>query len=241
MRLVLLVLLALLGQLAQLAQYPTKLNNHIKKKTTMETKHTEFEEMRQQLDILKNKLDNQTLVNDKLIRQSMLNKMSFMKKYTWVSFLMLPYTYYFYYKVRDMFYISWWFYGFTLIFLTLSVCFDAYINHVNKKDFLNGDLIAASLQMQRMKKLRKKSLLYGLPLMPIWVSWLFIELYNGSSAANGGANTSLFYGAMVGSGVGVIVGVAIGIWLYLRMQRINSDIISQIDELTKDTKDSPML
>ena len=48
----------------------------------METKHTEFEEMRQQLDILKNKLDNQALINDKLIRQSMLNKMSFMKKYT---------------------------------------------------------------------------------------------------------------------------------------------------------------
>ena len=236
MGLVLLVLLALLGQLAQLAQYPTKLNNHIKKKTTMETKHTEFEEMRQQLDILKNKLDNQTLVNDKLIRQSMLNKMSFMKKYTWVSLLMLPYTYYFYYKFRDMFYISWWFYGFTLILLTFSVCLDAYINHVNKKDFLNGDLIAASLQMQRMKKLRKKSLLYASPLMTIWISWLFIELYNGSSAANGGANTSLFYGAMVGSGVGVIVGGAIGIWLYLRMQRISSDIISQIDELTKGTE-----
>ena len=236
MRLVLLVLLALLGQLAQLAHYPTKLNNHIKKKTTMETKHTEFEEMRQQLDILKNKLDNQTLVNDKLIRQSMLNKMSFMKKYTWVSLLMLPYTYYFYYKFRDMFYISWWFYGFTLILLTFSVCLDAYINHVNKKDFLNGDLIAASLQMQRMKKLRKKSILYASPLMTIWISWLFIELYNGSSAANGGANTSLFYGAMVGSGVGVIVGGAIGIWLYLRMQRISSDIISQIDELTKGTE-----
>ena len=236
MRLVLLVLLALLGQLAQLAQYPTKLNNHIKKKTTMETKHTEFEEMRQQLDILKNKLDNQTLINDKLIRQSMLNKMSFMKKYTWVSFLMLPYTYYVYYKVRDMFYISWWFYGFTLIFLTLSVCFDAYINHINKKDFLNGDLIAASLQMQRMKKLRKKSLLYALPLLTIWVSWFVIELYNGSGAANGGENTSMFYGMIVGSVVGLIVGVAIGIWIYLRMQRINSDIIKQIDELTKETE-----
>ena len=236
MGLVLLVLLALLGQLAQLAQYPTKLNNHIKKKTTMETKHTEFEEMRQQLGILKNKLDNQTLINDKLIRQSMLNKMSFMKKYTWVSSLMLPYTYYVYYKVRDMFYISWWFYGFTVIFLTFSVCFDAYINHVNKKDFLNGDLIAVSLQMQRMKKIRKKSLLYGLPLITIWVSWLFIELYNVSSAANGGANTSLLYGTMVGSGIGVVIGVAIGISIYLRMQRINSDIIQQIDELTKETE-----
>lgn len=202
----------------------------------METKHTEFEEMRQQLDILKNKLDNQTLVNDKLIRQSMLNKMSFMKKYTWVSFLVLLFIYYGYNEVRILFNMSWWFYGFTVLVMTFSVCFDAYINHVNKKEFLNGDLIAASLQMQRMKKLRKKSLLYGLPLMPIWVSWLFIELYNGSSAANGGANTSLFYGAMVGSGVGVIVGVAIGIWLYLRMQRINSDIIQQIDELKKETE-----
>ena len=207
----------------------------------METKHTEFEEMRQQLDILKNKLDNQTLINDKLIRQSMLNKMSFMKKYTWVSFLALLFTYYAYNEVRILFNTSWWFYGFTVLVMTFIVCFDAYINHVNKKEFLNGDLIAASLQMQRMKKLRKKSLLYGFPLMPIWVSWLFIELYNGSSAANGGTNTSLFYGAMVGGGVGLVIGMAISISIYLRMQRINSDIISQIDELTKDTKDSPML
>lgn len=36
----------------------------------METKHTEFEEMRQQLDILKNKLDNQTLINDKALSDS---------------------------------------------------------------------------------------------------------------------------------------------------------------------------
>ena len=207
----------------------------------METKHTEFEEMRQQLDILKNKLDNQTLINDKLIRQSMLNKMSFMKKYTWVSFLVLLFIYYGYNEVRILFNMSWWFYGFTVLVMTFSVCFDAYINHVNKKEFLNGDLIAASLQMQRMKKLRKRSLLYGIFFMTIWVSWFVIELYNGSGAANGGENTSMFYGMLVGGGVGLIVGVAIGIWLYLRMQRINSDIISQIDELTKDTKDSPML
>ena len=207
----------------------------------METKHTEFEEMRKQLDILKNKLDNQTLINDKLIRQSMLNKMSFMKKYTWVSFLVLLFIYYIYNDIRITFNLSWWFYGATVIFMTFTVCFDAYINRFNKEAFLNGDLIATSLQMQRMKKLRKKSLLYALPLMTIWISWLFIELYNGSSAANGGANTSLFYGAMVGSGVGIVIGVAIGTWIYLRMQRINSDIISQIDELTKDTKDSPIL
>ena len=200
----------------------------------METKNNELEEMRQQLGILKEKIDGQKLISDKLIRQSMLNKMSFMKKYTWVSFFALLFIYYVYNDIRITFNLSWWFYGFTVLVMTFSVCFDAYINRFNKESFLNGDLIATSLQMQRMKKLRKRSLLYGIFFMTIWVSWFVIELYNGSGAANGGENTSMFYGMLVGGGVGLIAGVAIGIWLYLRMQRINSDIISQIEELTKE-------
>ena len=200
----------------------------------METKNNELEEMRQQLGILKEKIDGQKLISDKLIRQSMLNKMSFMKKYTWVSFFALLFIYYVYNDIRITFNLSWWFYGATVIFMTFTVCFDAYINRFNKESFLNGDLIATSLQMQRMKKLRKRSLLYGIFFMTIWVSWFVIELYNGSGAANGGENTSMFYGMLVGGGVGLIAGVAIGIWLYLRMQRINSDIISQIEELTKE-------
>ena len=202
----------------------------------METKNNELEEMRQQLGILKEKIDGQKLISDKLIRQSMLNKMSFMKKYTWVSFFALLFIYYVYNDIRITFNLSWWFYGATVIFMTFSVCFDAYINRFNKESFLNGDLIATSLQMQRMKKLRKRSLLYGIFFMTIWVSWFVIELYNGSGAANGGENTSMFYGMLVGGGVGLIAGVAIGIWLYLRMQRINSDIIQQIDELKKETE-----
>lgn len=159
-----------------------------------------------------------------------------MKKYTWVSFLVLLFIYYVYNDIRITFNLSWWFYGATVIFMTFTVCFDAYINRFNKEAFLNGDLIATSLQMQRMKKLRKRSLLYGIFFMTIWVSWFVIELYNGSGAANGGENTSMFYGILVGGGVGLIAGVAIGIWLYLRMQRINSDIIQQIDELKKETE-----
>ena len=164
-----------------------------------------------------------------------------MKKYTWVSFLVLLFIYYVYNDIRITFNLSWWFYGATVIFMTFTVCFDAYINRFNKEAFLNGDLIATSLQMQRMKKLRKKSFLCGTIIMTIWTPWFFIETYYGSGAAKGGDHTSMFDGMLVGGGIGLIIGVAIGIWLYLRMQRINSDIISQIDELTKDTKDSPML
>ena len=79
--------------------------------------------MRQQLGILKSKLDNQTLINDKLIRQSMLNKMSFMKKYTWVSFLALLFIYYVYNDIRITFNLSWWFYGATVIFYDFHCLF----------------------------------------------------------------------------------------------------------------------
>ncbi|MBF1418628.1 MAG: hypothetical protein HXN39_01610, partial [Prevotella histicola] len=72
----------------------------------METKNNELEEMRQQLGILKEKIDGQKLINDKLIRQSMLNKMSFMKKYTWVSFFALLFIYYVYNDIRITFNLS---------------------------------------------------------------------------------------------------------------------------------------
>ena len=108
----------------------------------------------------------------------MLNKMSFMKKYTWVSFLVLLFIYYGYNEVRIMFNMSWWFYGFTVLVMTFSVCFDAYINRFNKEAFLNGDLIATSLQMQGTAMSSKYSITpmrwtlepKGLILLPITLS-----------------------------------------------------------------------
>ena len=121
----------------------------------METKNNELEEMRQQLGILKEKIDGQKVINDKLIRQSMLNKMSFMKKYTWVSFFLLAYIYVAFFLLREQFNMSWLFYIATVIIMTVDVLFDAYINRFSKDQFLNNDLIATSKRMVRMKKLRK--------------------------------------------------------------------------------------
>ena len=57
----------------------------------MEQQNNQLEEMRQQFDILKGKLSNQQIVTNTMIRKAMLNKMSFMKKYTWMSYFALAY------------------------------------------------------------------------------------------------------------------------------------------------------
>lgn len=202
----------------------------------MEIKNNELEEMRQQLGILKEKIDGQKLINDNLIRQSMLNKMSFMKKYTWVSFFALAYIYVGFFFLREQFNMSWLFYIATVIIMTVDVLFDAYINRFSKDQFLNNDLIATSKRMVRMKKLRKRSLLIGIIGMSIWSPWLFTELYYGASSSKGLVSPDYMWGTIVGGLIGLLAGACIGIWIYLRMQSINSDIIQQIDELTKETE-----
>lgn len=42
----------------------------------METQNNELDLMRQQMTILKSKLDNEQIVNERLMRESMKNKMS---------------------------------------------------------------------------------------------------------------------------------------------------------------------
>ena len=190
--------------------------------------------MRQQLGILKEKIDGQKLINDKLIRQSMLNKMSFMKKYTWVSFFLLAYIYVAFFSLREQFNMSWLLYIATVIIMTVNVLFDAYINRFSKNQFLNNDLIATSKRMVRMKKLRKRSLLIGIIGMSIWSPWFFTELYYGASSSKGLVSPDYMWGTIVGGLIGLLAGACIGIWIYLRMQSINSDIIQQIEELTKE-------
>ena len=48
----------------------------------------ELETLRSQLNILKKKLDDQTIVNDQLLRNAMSNKMSWIMKYIWFFYIL---------------------------------------------------------------------------------------------------------------------------------------------------------
>ena len=52
-------------------------------------KMNELEAMREQMQLLKQKLDNQEIVSDQLLRKAMSGKMSWIKKYIWFELLVL--------------------------------------------------------------------------------------------------------------------------------------------------------
>ena len=105
----------------------------------------EMNEMRQQMNILKKKLEQQEIVNEKLIRQSMRKNMRSINRrnfiLTAIAILMVPYSYWVFYKMVG-FSMAFWI-G-TSIFML--ICAGANIwnyRNLNSSSLMSGDLLEA--------------------------------------------------------------------------------------------------
>ena len=199
----------------------------------MEQQNNQLEEMRQQFDILKGKLSDQQIVTNTMIRKAMLNKMSFMKKYTWMSYFALAFIYLSFYFLRAVLDLSWWLYGFTCFFMTVNILCDYYINRYTSDEFLNDNLLETREHMVKQHKLRRLVMLSGMVFLMVWMPWFFYEMYQGIVVTDPDHNLFFFQIMAGGSNIGGIVGLIVGLSIYFKMQRINKEIIAQIDELKK--------
>lgn len=199
----------------------------------MEQQNNQLEEMRQQFDILKGKLSDQQIVTNTMIRKAMLNKMSFMKKYIWMSYFALAFIYLSFYFLRAVLDLSWWLYGFTCFFMTVDILCDYYINRYTSDEFLNDNLLETREHMVKQHKLRRLVILSGMVFLMVWMPWFFYEMYQGIVVTGSDHNLFFFQIMVVGSNIGGIVGLIVGLSIYFKMQRINKEIIAQIDELKK--------
>ena len=199
----------------------------------MEQQNNQLEEMRQQFDILKGKLSDQQIVTNTMIRKAMLNKMSFMKKYTWMSYFALAFIYLSFYFLRAVLDLSWWLYGFTCFFMTVDILCDNYINRYTSDEFLNDNLLETREHMVKQHKLRRLVILSGMVFLMVWMPWFFYEMYQGIVVTGPDHHLFFFQIMAVSSNIGAIVGLIVGLSIYFKMQRINKEIIAQIDELKK--------
>ena len=189
----------------------------------------ELENMREQMTTLKNKLNRQTIVNDRFIRQSM-NKTAgkISHKYHAILFLcigMIPYGYWCFVKLSGL-PVSFWIA--TSIFML--VCAGAtYYNsrNLNDIDMQRQNLIEVSRKMARAKKFDANWLFIGIPAVMIWMAVFFYFLYqaNGSTLQEG-----IFWGGCIGG----LVGATIGIRMHWRTQRQYQEIIDTIEDITKE-------
>ncbi|MBR1548758.1 MAG: hypothetical protein IJ637_08560 [Prevotella sp.] len=185
----------------------------------------ELENMRQQLNTLKKKLEHQEIVSDRMIRQSMKkNVVDINRTYLWLSVLcvlMIPYGYWAF-VVLGGFSIAFWI-G-TCVFML--ICFG--YTFWNGKDMrssrlLQADLLEARRKIALAKKRDSQWLLYGIPLLLLWLAWFVCEVRQKGSSEEA---TGFFWGGCVGG----IIGAVAGLKIHFKTQRQYQEIIDQIED-----------
>ena len=188
----------------------------------------ELEAMRQQMNMLKKKLDQQEIVNDRMIRHSMNKTAGNISRRYYVimvlCLLMIPYSYWAFVMLSGY---SIYFWIFTCV--VMLTCLGAtYYNSRNLSDsnMMRNNLVDVRRRMARAKKFDADWLFIGIPLIIVFLGWFMYETYliNDDAIHNG-----LFWGGCIGGIIGAIAGFS----LHFKTQRQYQDIIDQIEDITE--------
>lgn len=201
----------------------------------------ELEQMREQMQVLRNKLDTQEIVNDKLVKNSVKSKMSWIKKLVYFEFLLVPFTALMAYVLKEMFNLSWFTYAFIVVLCAIDAVCDYRINvaSLDLEKVEKHNLSDTLQKLVAMKKMRAKAFFIMISLSIPLFMWVSIEMwqYISTITLKDDLHTHIVYagayGGFVGGIIGFIVGIYISIRIYRKMQTTNDEIIAQIEEFYK--------
>ena len=197
----------------------------------------ELEQMREQMQVLRNKLDTQEIVNEKLVKNSVKSKMSWIKKFVYFELLLVPFTALMAYVLKEMFNLSWFTYAFIVVLSAIDAVCDYRINvaSLDLEKVEKHNLSDTLQKLVAMKKMRAKSFFIMMLLsIPLFI-WASIEMWKNISisTSTNTFNTNILYGGLVGGIIGFFVGIYISIRIYRKMQATNDEIIAQLEEFYK--------
>ena len=187
----------------------------------------ELEEMRMQINLLKEQLDKQTIVNDRHIRHSMKVKATdlsrIIRRTIFGGIFAVLYC--------PMIFIRMDFSPAFVIVTTvmLAACFASTVYQyrcVKKVDFSQGNLVEIAESVGKLRKHYAQWTKIAAPLIIIpWFGWLMYESYN----INGQTGVVFSIGAAIGGIVGGVIGYSIN----RKVINKADEILSQLEELQK--------
>ena len=199
------------------------MNNDYQNPTT----DMELESMRHQMSTLKKKLNEQEIVNERLMRQSMKKEVSdIIRRYhalMAIGILMVPYGY-LVFVVQCHFSIAFWIA--TSIFMLVCAGATFYNSRkISEPGLMSHSLVEVRQKMASAKKFDSDWLFFGIPAVLLWLGWFMYEVYQ---LNNGTFAEGLFWGGCVGG----IIGAVLGFKIHFKTQHQYQDIINQIEDLT---------
>ena len=185
------------------------------------TEQQELETLRSQMDLLRKKLEQETIVNEKLMRETMRSRVSTINRQGWISIvvaiLMILWTPLFFNHFSTTFIIT------TIVFMLVDAIL-TYIIHkqVNERQLMSEDMRTVANKMRTLKKRYQWSTIIELPLVIAWCVWFCYEIIQQTKGS--------WHIIAISIAIGAIIGAFIA-WKMYRKVIDNCDaIIQQIEE-----------
>lgn len=188
----------------------------------------ELEQMRSQIGMLKEKLEQQTIVNEMHIRNSMKSKISDLNRTVLGTIFVGIFAVIF---APMTFYIQ----GCSLLFVIgtavmLAVCLGLTIaqkiNLSRMTDLSQSNLVETAEKLNKTRTHYKEWYRIAIPMILVWVGWMIYEMVNTI-----GIESPTAIGFYCGAGVGLLIGGIIGSRINRKVVRQANEILAQIEEL----------
>lgn len=186
----------------------------------------ELNEMKEQITLLRRKLEKETIVNEKLIRTSMRDKLKAVKRRSYILCAVVIGACPLWANPIFSFH-SPWFKGVTIAFLLISVIYEIYCNQLlSTQNYIAGSLVDEARKLNRYKQLSRKWHWFSIPFLCIWLPWFVYE----ATSVGGFFVNNILIGGLIGGIIGGIIG-----WrIYKKGQNAVNEVIDQIEELTEE-------
>ena len=195
--------------------------------------NNELEIMRSQMASFKKQLEQQEIINSRIMAESMKKKFSWIKRMIIGEIILTPILLYLVFAAKYYFDLSWWSVGTFAILLLCDIWCDYDINMraIKDSDYSRDNLIDTIEKLVKMKQRRAKQTVIMLTATIVMSIWLLIEIGFHLIAIN--ADTGMWL-VVYGGGTGAFIGVVAAWWIYRKMQKTNDEMIKQIEEISKE-------
>lgn len=195
--------------------------------------NNELEIMRSQMASFKKQLEQQEIINRRIMSESMKKKFSWIKKMIIGEIILIPIFLYLAFAAKYNFNLSWWSISTFIILLLCDVWCDYDINMraIKNSDYSRDNLVNTMEKLLRMKQRRTKQTAIMLTATIVMSIWLLIKIGFHLIAIN--ADTGMWL-VFYGGGTGAFIGVVVAWWIYRKMQKTNDEMIKQIEEISKE-------
>ena len=191
----------------------------------------ELEGMRSQIASLRNRLEEQSIINETHLRNSMRTKAMDINRFIVSGIIAgafaLPYCTWFIWKME----LSMAFTICTFIMIAASIVMTV-IQKVrfNDIDLSGNDLTEAAKQTSMIRKHYLHWHRIGIPVIVLWLGWFIYEVIR--NLGTGPYVIWISSAAIIGG----IIGIAIGFSINRKVARKTGELLDQIDELQKEVK-----